>query len=471
MPSARNWGNICMFRGATNRSKEPLTSLGTGVNLGRRTRIVPIAIPDSYRKRHTFVFGTTGVGKTRLCENLIEQDIRKGYSVVYFDPKGDQQIFTKIYEVAREAGRLDELMLVTPIFPEYSAVVDPMAFYFMPDELVGHIVSGILGGREPFYRNIAKEITTAVISAYIILARKHGNLPLMNIDTIRQRIRRESLETTMKSLRSIGTPEAELTAGMLEDILKSPLEYYAKVSSTLRTALMELSSGNIGKIIGQADSNRFIKNLEAGKRVILVVHTGAMITREASATLGKVLLSMIQSFVGRVYLSNRQKVDPPLSIFIDEAQSLLYQGVEELFAKAGSAEVMVTAFAQSVNQIYAVIGEEFGKSILDNTNTKLFMRCSDAETSDYVVKHFGVQNVLTGIFGSNQVTTREVEQDILRVQDVLSLQPREFYLLTYSGRYQGRTLEARPPRIKIIFPAAPAVITSMLAAVPETEIP
>lgn len=77
---------------------------------------------------------------------LIAQDIR----VVYFDPKGDQQIFTKIYEVAREEKRLNDLMLVTPIFPEYSAVVDPMVFNFMPDELVGHIVSGIMGGREPF---------------------------------------------------------------------------------------------------------------------------------------------------------------------------------------------------------------------------------------------------------------------------------------------------------------------------------
>ena len=94
------------------------------------------------------------------------------------------------------------------------------------------------------------------------------------------------------------------------------------------------------------------------------------------------------------------------------------------------------------------------------------MRCSDAETSDYVVKHFGVQNVLTGIFGSNQVTTREVEQDILRVQDVLSLQPREFYLMTYSGRYKGVTLDTRNPRMKIIFPEAPAVITSMMASRP-----
>ncbi len=424
------------------------------------TKIVPLSIPDSYRKRHMFVFGTTGVGKTRLCENLIEHDINKGYSVVYFDPKGDQQIFTKIFDVARSAGRLDELMLVTPIFPEYSSVVDPMAFYFMIDELVGHIISGIQGGKEPFYRNIAKEITTAVITANILLATEEGRLPVMNIDTIRQSIRRDALEETMNALRRIGTHEADLTAGMLEDILKSPMEYYAKVSSTLRTALMELSSGNIGKIIGQADSNRFIKRLEEGKRVILVVHTGTMITREAAATLGKVLLSMIQSFIGRVYLSNKQKVDPPLSVYIDEAQSLFYQGVEDLFAKAGSADVMVTAFAQSVNQVYAVVGEEFGKSILDNTNTKIFMRCSDAETSEYVVKHFGVRNVLTGIFGSNQVTTREVEQDILKVQDILGLQPREFYMLTYSGRFKGTTLDAPNPKLKIIFPEAPAVISS-----------
>jgi type IV secretory pathway TraG/TraD family ATPase VirD4 len=350
-------------------------------------------------------------------------------------------------------------MLVTPIVPEYSAVIDPMAYYFMPDELVGHIVSGIQGGREPFYRNIAKEITTAIITANIIIANWEQRLPSQNMDAIRQSIRRSSLSSTMALLQEINTREALLTAGMLQDILESPQEYYSKVSSTLRTCLMELSSGNIGKIIGQADSNRFMSRLERGKGVIMVVHTGTMITREAATTLGKVLLSMIQSFIGRVYLSDRQKVSPPLSIYIDEAQSLFYQGIEDLFAKAGSADVMVHAFAQSVNQIYAAIGEEYGKSILDNTNTKIFMRCSDAETSEYVVRHFGVRNVLTGIFGSNQVTTREVEQDILKVQDILGLQPREFYMLTYSGRYKGVTLDAKDPKLKIVFPSAPSSIS------------
>lgn len=75
------------------------------------------------------------------------------------------------------------------------------------------------------------------------------------------------------------------------------------------------------------------------------------------------------------------------------------------------------------------------------------MRCSDAETSDYVVKHFGVQNVLTGIVELRiGFPTREVEQDILRVQDVLSLKPREFYMMTYSGPFRGPLMTPMNPR-------------------------
>lgn len=437
---------------------EPNIRLGTGVQLDDPTRMRDLILPDSYRKRHTFVFGTTGTGKTRLAELMIEQDIRAGKSVVFLDPKGDQQIFTKVFDVARQVGRETEMMLVTPVFPEYSAVVDPLAYYFMPDELVGHIVSGIQGGREPFYRNIAKEITSAVISGTIMLARAEGRIPLQNIDAIRQSIRRRALEEMANALLRVNDGEAASVAGVLQDILTSPQDYYAKVSSTLRTCLNELSSGNIGAIIGKAESNRFIERLEAGQRVILVVHTGSMITREAGATLGKVLLSMIQSFVGRVYLSGKQRVSPVLSIYIDEAQSLFYQGVEDLFAKAGAADVMVHAFAQSVNQLYAAVGEEFAKSVLDNTNTKIFLRCSDPETSEYVVRHFGTRKILNSIYNPAQVTTREIEEDVLKPHDILNLQPREFYLMTYSGRFRGKTAEVDDPTLRIRFPNAPTAI-------------
>lgn len=450
-----------MFGLFRKKAKKPImpdyTVIGSGVSMDNPQKIVPITVPNEDRKRGMFVFGTTGVGKTRLCENIIEQDMASGRSIVYIDPKGDQEIFTKVFESARRHGRTEEIQLITPIYPEHSAVIDPMAFYFMPDELVGHIISGIPMGKEPFFRDVAKELAMCIVQSNLILAAEQGTIPSLNFDAIRQGIRRNSLEEKRNALRRTNTPEANQVAGMMDDILDLTPENYSKVSSTLRNRMTELSAGNFGKIIGQADSNKFIKRLEEGKRVILIVHTGAMITREAGTTLAKVILSMILSFIGRVNVSDRKVVDPPLSIIIDEAQLALFNGAEILFSMGGSAGIYTTALCQSINLLNTAIDEAFTKSILDNTNTKIFMRCSDAETSKYVVEHFGVHSKLSGIYGANQVTTRETEEEILKVQDILGLQRREFYMISYNGRWKGVTSNAREINLKIKFPAASAI--------------
>jgi hypothetical protein len=57
------------------------------------------------RVGHTLVLGTTRVGKTRLAELLITQDIRRGEVVIVFDPKGDIDLLRRIYAEAERAGR------------------------------------------------------------------------------------------------------------------------------------------------------------------------------------------------------------------------------------------------------------------------------------------------------------------------------------------------------------------------------
>jgi type IV secretory pathway TraG/TraD family ATPase VirD4 len=217
---------------------------------------------------------------------------------------------------------------------------------------------------------------------------------------------------------------------------------------------MDLSAGNIGKIIGQADCNRFSKRVEGGKKIIMVVHTGAMMIKDGSKTLGRVLISMIQKFIGRTYSSKIGVLGTPLAIYIDEAQRVLYDGIETLPAMAGSANVMTTFFIQDIAQLKAELGEDFAKIILNNCNTKVFMRCPDADTSEYVTRHFGTKNVLTGIYSPNQVTTREVEQDVIKPYDVLSLQNQDFLLLTYAGRFKGKTTKITDAKKKIEFPEA-----------------
>ena len=438
--------------GGKRDRKTPRTILGLGHGMSDSGASIKIAVPDSFRKGHFWCFGTTRVGKTRMMENMVEQDIRKGYSVVVIDPKGDIDLFSKIVQVAFEEGRDRELILVTPIYPHLSAVIDPLAYYYMPEELVGHIVSGVEVGKERFFFNVAYEISLVIVQALIMLAAWGGKAKSFNLNDVKNKMSREELEKLKGQIDCIDTEDAKQLSSDIQKILNSPQDYYGKVSSSLRVALMELTSGNIGKVIGKADENRFIDRLEKGKPVIMVVHLGSLITRKAAFTLGKVVISMVQSFVGRVFSSGR-KVTPPLCLYIDECQNVLYYGIEDLFAKAGGADVWVHGFAQSVSQLYAMIGKDYGNAILDNTNTKLFMRVPDTDTASYVAKHFGEFRRYSPILNvDGGVSVREEEDTILKPSDILELAEREFYLMTYSGLFRGRSLDVSTLYLEIKFP-------------------
>ena len=435
------------------KERGTVTILGKGYDLrDPRKRVQTIYLPDNYRKGHFWCFGTTRTGKTRLMENMVEQDIRKGYSVVVLDPKGDIELFSKIVQVAMETKRTKELIFVTPIFPEYSAVIDPLAYYYMPEELVAHIVSGVEGGREPFFYNVAYEISLAVVNSFILRAKHMGEKPSFNLLDVKNSITHEALKKLEEEISSINSKEAMQLARDLTSILKSPQDYYSKVSSSLRVALTELTSGNIGRIIGKADSNRFIKYLENGGRVILVVHLGSLLTSKAAFTVGKVILSMIQSFVGRVFSSGK-KVSPPLAVYIDEAQNVLYNHIDDFFAKGGGANVWLHGFCQSISQIHAELGRDKGNAILDNTNTKVFMRVPDTETAEYVSGFFGRKKMFSPILGAGgNVTTREIEDDRVKPEDVLTLKPRQFYMISYHGMFKGKTADVSELYLDVKFP-------------------
>jgi hypothetical protein len=385
-------------------------------------------------------------------EHIIEQDIRKGYSVVAIDPKGDIDLFSKITQIAMDTGRNQDLMLITPIFPQYSAILDPLSSYYMPEELVAHITAGVAVGREPYFFGVAYEVSLVVVQALIMLAEVAGRKPSFNLNDIKNHISHQDLERLKEKIDYIDTLEAEQLSRDIQKILSTPADYYSKVASSLRVALTELTSGNVGRIIGTADENRFIRRLEQGKGIILVVQLGSLLTKRAAYTAGKVIISMIQAFVGRVYSSGKN-VSPTLVLHIDEAQSVLYQGIEDLFAKAGGAGVFIHGYCQSISQLFAEVGEDRANTILDNCNTKLFMRVPDAHTASYVSEHLGEQRRFSPIISlGGGLSIRETEEVRIKHTEVLNMAPRELFLNTYSGTYKGKTAAVQDSSLKVTFP-------------------
>ena len=98
-------------------------------------------------------------------------------------------------------------------------------------------------------------------------------------------------------------------------VLEGEKEYFGKVSSTLRGTLTQLTTGNLAKIVGRAKNNVFIDRIEKNQGAILYVQTGAMLQKQAAFILGKVVISMIQSIVGRFYASGKTFLTP-MAIYI-----------------------------------------------------------------------------------------------------------------------------------------------------------
>lgn len=443
------------------KAQDPLINLGYGFSLDKRHTLLPLQIGNSVRNSHMIVWGTTRVGKTRLAESLIEQDIIAGRSVVVFDPKSDLSLFDKIVFLAEKTGRIDDLMLVTPIFPELSARIDPLASYYMPEELIGHIISGVPNddGSQFFYE-YAIRLTTAIVHALIRMDRASNLQPALNMRRVERYVSFEGVKELRDIMLEIEEQDdvTEELAQRLGDLVNEGPEYMGKVSTSLKVALSEQNTGAIGKIIGKADTNRFLVRMEEGKSVIMVVHLGAMLANRAAYTMGKVILSMIQSFVGRTLVSEKKVVDPDLCIYIDEFHACIYPGFGDMIAMCGGANVKLHLFTQTISQLYKAVGEAATKSIIDNANTKIFMRVPDAETAEFVSRHLGEhkrKDVMLSKGGA--VMQRQTDDVRVKPAEIMNLGPREFFLQTYSGLYRGKTLDVRPSPLRVRFPVPPTV--------------
>lgn len=436
-------------RNPKKKNNKDYTVIGHGVDISNIHKEIDIVISDRDRNGHFGCFGTTRVGKTKLIENIVEQDIQKGLNVVVIDPKGDIELFSRVVQASAEAGRLEEVMFLSPIYTDYSIMLDPLAYYYMEDELVDHVISGIKA-KEDYFIAIAYEVTQAVISGLALKAKHRGRRLNINFYEIKERSDWHNLRGFKDNLAKI--PGSHEVVSSIEQILNSPPDFFSKVSSSLRTTLSALTSGSTGKIIGKSFVNEFVKRFEEGKRVILFCNTGSMLARRTAHIIGRVLISMIQSMLGRFYASGR-KIDPPLSLHIDEGHNMLYKGIEELFNKGGAANVFVHFYTQSIAQMEEEIGKEASKSIIDNINNWVYMLVNHPETAKFIelsspkVKKF--QPVLS--FGGG-ITVREAEENRILAQNVLRLPKRHFYMRSYGKLYRGMTKEIKPLYVKIKFP-------------------
>jgi conjugal transfer pilus assembly protein TraD len=454
---------------------EDITYIGEGKNMDDPTKIIQIGIPDSHRSGHIFVSGSTRSGKSRLAENIIEQDIRKGYNLIVIDPKVDQGLGNKIFQVATAYGRQNDLMYINTMFPEFSISINPLSHWFILEEIVAHCVAGIQEGKDPFYKNVGEDIVTMIVEAQNLLFQKkegnEGEKPIYTFSAINKDATRKRLEKLSSDLRrEVKLKEAgydpdydpcSLLADRIDGITSNGEEYFGKTSTSLSVTLRKLTSGNVGRIISGGTMNRVFERLDRNEGVILVCQLGSLVVNEAAQVLAKVILSMFMKYVGRIMGSECERLTVPMCLHLDEAQSVYFSDFEDAFAKVGSSNTWITSYVQDNAQVVAKMLADRAKAIAANNNTKIFLRSPDSESAESVTEHFGTHKVSSPIMTFQSITLREIDEPLIKPEQVMQLKPRDFFMTTYSsdtalkGRFQGTTHDARPLWLKLKYPKAP----------------
>lgn len=130
-------------------------------------------LPLVERVAHTLVLGTTRVGKTRLAEVLITQDIMRGEVVVVFDPKGDADLLKRMYAEAERAGRADDFYVFHLGYPEVSARYNAIGSFSRTTEVATRTTQPLSAdGDASAFKAFAWRFTNIVSLALVALGKR-----------------------------------------------------------------------------------------------------------------------------------------------------------------------------------------------------------------------------------------------------------------------------------------------------------
>ncbi|MFZ4649058.1 MAG: type IV secretory system conjugative DNA transfer family protein, partial [Patescibacteria group bacterium] len=342
-------------------------------------------------------FGTTRAGKSMMTLNMAKQNIENGDSVVFLDSKCESGILSEIKKAAEKAGRIADVKVINAD-TDYNSI-NLFSIEFTSEEIIEHIMSVVNGWREPFFNNFCREILQAYFSVKQFLSDgKHvfsslkiiADMKYQDMITIKEEL--ENMITKLKDIANLSEKDSEKkfyrdkiidVENVLTDFKKTidaPKDYLIMSLSHIRVALTQMNELGFGT--NSQQKNELFELIHSDKTFILVVQAGGLAQRDKSGIVLKSILSVVRTSAARDY-SSAKNIKKRMHIYLDEAQNLLYRGVDDLFALSPMIGYYIYGFCQSINQMKDTAGEELTKSILDNTYTKVFMRTSDIATAEY----------------------------------------------------------------------------------------
>ncbi|MDD5055786.1 MAG: type IV secretion system DNA-binding domain-containing protein [Candidatus Peribacteraceae bacterium] len=313
-----------------------LTVLGEAVFRGHRTKFG--IMPDD-RRRHMYIIGKTGMGKSTLLENMIYSDIVSGKGVGVIDPHGDL-----IEAVLRfiPASRTNDVVLFDPADREF-----PLSFNMLscpnPDQH-SLVVSGLMSVFTKLWPDVwSGRMEHILRNALLALIGTQGNsmlgiLRMFSDDQFRAKVVSHVSDHLVRSFWQ------DEYAGWSE-------KYRTEAIAAIQNKIGQLLSvPMIRNIVGQTQSKLSIRDAMDTGKIVLVNLSKGNIGEDNSAFLGSMLVTRFQlDAMSRTDIPEKQRKD--FYLYVDEFQNFATQSFATILSEARKYRLNLTLANQYIGQL------------------------------------------------------------------------------------------------------------------------
>jgi hypothetical protein len=327
------------------------------------------------RRRHIYIIGKTGVGKSTLLENMVISDIRAGRGVAFFDPHGESA--DKLLDLIPEE-RLDDVIYFDP-----SDLENPIAFNPMEkvdDDFRHLIASGIMG--------VFKKIWPDAWSARMEYILNNTVLALLEYP--------DSTILDIMKMFSDSDYRKKIVSNLKDPVIKSFwANEFAKYTQRLETEALASIQNKVGQfisnplirnIMGQTRSSINMRDIMDSGKILIVNLSKGKIGEDNSRLLGAMMISRLQlAAMSRVDIKEEDRKD--FFLYVDEFQNFATESFANILSEARKYHLGLILAHQYINQLVSANDTRVRDAVFGNVGTIISFRVGAAD-AEFLEKEF-----------------------------------------------------------------------------------
>lgn len=336
-----------------------------------RNQDVAFGIKTDDRRRHMYVIGKTGMGKTNLLENLAIQDIQKGHGIAFIDPHGDTA--EKLIK-AIPSNRINDVIYFNPADQAY-----PIAFNVMEsvDPEFRHLVaSGLVGVFKKIWADSWGPRLEYILRNAILGLLESPGTTLLGVTRIlvdksyRERIVEKITDPVVKSF-------------WVDEFTQWNERTLAEVISPIQNKVGQfLSNSLVRNIVGQPNSTFDVRKAMDERKILIMNLSKGRLGEDNSALLGAMMITKIQlAAMGRVDIPEDTRAD--FYLYVDEFQNFATESFANILSEARKYHLNLILANQYVTQI----DEKVRDAIFGNAGSIVSFRVG-ATDAEFLEKEF-----------------------------------------------------------------------------------